>query len=353
MNDTTVPDPAAPGDSVAPPAWLKPSFRLSLLRSAMHALGRLSPGAAAGMMTRLWFSPPRPRSRTVHKDLLGQANRRSFEVHGRHVAGWQWGSDGPTVLLMHGWGGTVGDMCSFVAPLRALGFTVLAIDAPGHGESAESRRGGRKVTFFEFADALRVVARTVDRLSALIAHSGGCTAVSLAIREGWQAPERMVFVSPFAVPSAAIDGFAGAIGANEAVVSTFRQRVETWLGRPWSYLNIAGSPDRRDPQPLLIVHDSNDREVPLLHAVAVVETWPGAELHITQGLGHRRILGDAKVVQRAISFVTQEPSGNRRGREDYTPGDSREELDSAYEGSGLIWSRQSGKPCFGRYRGPM
>lgn len=285
--------------------WLKRDWRLSLVRGGMKALGTVSPRTAAKLMDSMWFTAPRTHPKAAARDVLAEGKALRFEVHGRRVEGWSWG-EGPTVLLMHGWGGHAGQLHAFVKPLVARGLRVLAFDAPSHGASEASRRGGQRVTFFEFAEALRVVTREVE-LAGVIAHSGGCAAIALALREGWRAPAKLLFVSPFALPSESITPFANAIGASESVTREFRSGVERHLGITWPMLDVPNLPTELKTSKLLVVHDVEDREVPYDHGETVAASWPGAQMHTTHGLGHRRVLSDSFVVARAVDFLSATP----------------------------------------------
>lgn len=55
--------------------------------------------------------------------------------------------------------------------------------------------------------------------------------------------------------------------------------------------------------PLLIIHDEDDVDVPLRDGKAYVEAWPGARLHTTRSLGHRRILRDPEVIGAVADFL--------------------------------------------------
>jgi len=297
----------------------------------MRLLGAVSPARAAGLMQHLWFSAPRTKPRVAEQALLDRGERLSFRVDGRHVAAWAWGEDGPTVLLVHGWGGHAGQLQAFVMPLREAGFRVIAFDAPAHGASAASRHGGRQVTFFEFAAAMQVIAAGEDSVAGIIAHSGGCTAVALALRAGWTPPAALVFVAPFVHPEASVDGFAQAIGANERVIAGFRARVEHWLGHPWSYLDIATLDEAHQRSSLLVIHDEEDKEVPLAHARTLADAWPSARLMVTRGLGHRRVLRDPVVVAKALECLADRSLPSLTKVVDYLPRDSRAGLDDAYE----------------------
>ena len=319
-----------------PSAWRKPDWRLTALRAGMRILGRLSPGLAAHAMDRLWFAAQRTKPTAEASAWLDRASPMDLRVHDNLVRAWSWG-DGPTILLVHGWGGHGAQLHAFVEPLVRSGYRVVAFDAPAHGASGPSRLGGRRVSFFEIAAALRAVAAASGPIAAVIAHSGGCAATAMAIREGWQPPGALVFVAPFALPSGAIDGFAQAVGASSVTTTLFRAGVERRFARPWTDFDIPTLPAELKHGRMLVIHDAEDREVPFLHGQAVVESWPGAQLQLTHGLGHRRLLQDRSVLDRVTGFL-----GPANGeRQQPVPADARHELDLAYETSG----------CSSRHRG--
>lgn len=326
---TMQPSPSSPVKRAETPAWVTPGR--SLLRTGLRVLGTVSPASAAKVMDRLWFSAPRTTPRAADQVVLDSGERLSFQVHGREVVAWAWGDKGPTVMLLHGWGGHAAQLQSFVRPLCEAGFRVVAFDAPSHGASAASRHGGQRVTFFEFADALRVIAAGESAIAGLVAHSGGCTAISLAQRAGWAPPAKLVFIAPFVHPSASIDGFARAIGANAHVVARFRAGVERWLGHPWSYLDITPSDAPHGQWPLLVIHDEDDKEVPLAHARTLADAWPLSQLMVTRGLGHRRVLRDPAVEGAVVSFLANGSPVTVAKPRGYLPRDSRAALDKAYE----------------------
>lgn len=83
----------------------------------MRLLKVIHPRHAAALMDRLWFAAPRRKPRRAEQDILSRGARIFFDVDGHRVVAWSWGEDGPTVVLLHGWGGSAGQMTSFVDPL--------------------------------------------------------------------------------------------------------------------------------------------------------------------------------------------------------------------------------------------
>lgn len=55
--------------------------------------------------------------------------------------------------------------------------------------------------------------------------------------------------------------------------------------------------------PLLVIHDEHDKEVPVSVGRRIASAWPGAELLVTEGLGHQRNLRDAEVKNSAVRFI--------------------------------------------------
>ncbi|HUJ74685.1 MAG TPA: alpha/beta hydrolase, partial [bacterium] len=64
---------------------------------------------------------------------------------------------------------------------------------------------------------------------------------------------------------------------------------------------------RMQTVPALLLHGTQDKEVPVAHSSAVAAAWPGATLVRLEGLGHTRLLADTAVITRAVDFVTGAP----------------------------------------------
>lgn len=276
----------------APPA---PGF----VKIAFGLLSRIAPGAAARIAFRLWFTPPRTRVSDSTRAFLATGDALELRVNGRHVAAWSWGS-GPTIVLVHGWGGFAAQMQSFVAPFVREGFRIVAFDAPGHGQSGASRFGRRQSTFYDFGDVLADLSQRFD-VAGIVAHSGGCTAASLAMRSGWRVP-RAVFVAPMASPLAYRRMFEQALGMTDGVARRFSTEVERRLGASWSEFEVPSVARVLATPPLLVIHDREDRETSWHEGAEIASAWPGARLVSTTGLGHRRLLRDASVVAETVDF---------------------------------------------------
>jgi pimeloyl-ACP methyl ester carboxylesterase len=266
-----------------------------MLRGALSLLTRVSPSLAAAFAERLFFTPP-PARRSRGLALLRAATPFRLDVDGSSVVAWRWGS-GPAVGLLHGWGGRAAQLTAFVEPLLARGFSVVALDAPGHGRSGRGLSSAP-----QFARALRAVADEVGGLHGVAAHSLGAAAAVLAMRDGMHVA-RVVMLGAAADPPQWVHQFAGRLGLPARVVDELRARSERRLGLSWGELHVPTLAASCEAQ-LLVIHDRDDAEVPIEDASAIVAATPRATLLETTGLGHNRLLRDPGVIARAVDFLT-------------------------------------------------
>jgi pimeloyl-ACP methyl ester carboxylesterase len=251
----------------------------------------------------LFRRPPRHRDSESERAALEGGERLDLALDGRAVAIWRWGR-GPAVLFVHGWGSRGSRLAPFVAPLADAGFSIIAFDAPGHGASA-----GRLSSLPQFIAAIAAVARAVGGVEAIVAHSMGGAATSLAMARG-VAARRVVFLAPAADPAGYSERFAGMIGLTPSVLARMKQNIERRFGQKWEEFDVLAAA-RTMTAPLLVFHDREDRDVPWSDGAAIAAAWPGAELVSTVGLGHRRIVQDPQVIARAVGFLAEPGSATR------------------------------------------
>lgn len=208
---------------------------------------------------------------------------------------WSWGS-GPVVLLVHGWAGRGSQLHAFIPPLLRAGFTVVAFDGPGHGASP-----GKHTNLIQFSGAIRTVSEKVGGAVAIIGHSFGAASTAHAVKNGLKAKCLVFFASP-ANPATFFDGYSDHFAIPISVRKLVRRDMERRYQFDWSNLGLEKiGPEMRTP--LAVFHDRSDKDVPYSDAMKIAESWPGAELHLSDGLGHRRILRAREQIDRAVEFI--------------------------------------------------
>ena len=283
------------------------NVRMCTIGLALRGLSALRADWGAALLERLFLTARRRPAPSREVDWLAGSRRQEVTSGAHRVVCWTWGR-GPTVLLVHGWEGRGSQLGAFVEPLVAAGLRVVALDAPGHGGST-----GRRSSLVEMADAVLDTARALGPVRAVVAHSAGAAATTIALARGLR-PERAAFVSPAADPGRFLYEISAAIGLPREVADRTRWRIEERFGVEWSSLRPE-SLARDLVMPLLIVHDERDREVPVADGVRLANAWRASYLLTTNGLGHRRILRAPEVVAAVSGFVADgSPPTGRLGR---------------------------------------
>lgn len=250
---------------------------------------------AAGLFEKALLTPDKVR-RCDKPQPESQSTPFRIPYGSGWLSGWSWGT-GPTVLLLHGWGGIAASLAMFVDPLVEQGFRVVAFDAPAHGES-----DGTRTNMVDYAGAVLQVGRAVGPLHAVLGHSFGAPAAALAAQHGLEAG-RMVMMAP---PQNIIDlsmEVGELLGFPRHVCELMGQRLARRLRIDWEEL----ATDRLVQDlatPLLVVHDRDDRTVPWTHGEVIAMAAPNAELLSTNGLGHSDIKADPTVQRRVFEFMS-------------------------------------------------
>src|SRR6266508_2451450 len=274
------------------------------VRAAFRLLERTAPGLGARWAERIWFTLPRPNDGQAPRTVRSATGTPfALDVEGHDVIGEVWG-DGPAIYLMHGWAGYAGQLAAFVPPLVARGYRVVAFDAPSHGRSAPGAYGPRSSSIPEFAAALTTVVARYGPAHGIVAHSMGCTATAVALNAGLPAG-RVALLAPMASPASYARQFAAALGFGERTHRRLVARVERRVGVPMHHFDVPEIGRALAVPPTLIVHDRDDTSTPVADGVAIAEAWCGSQLHVTSGLGHRRLLRDPDVVAEVVDFVSE------------------------------------------------
>ncbi len=274
---------------------------LRIARWMLGASERLSPSLAARAAARVFCTPLPLKWMNRPQAWSGwRIERWRFEAAGLTLYARPAPGDGPVALLAHGWGGHAAQMLPLALALEQRGLQPILLDLPAHGRSGGATSNGP-----QFARALEYVASRLAQqgraLRLVAAHSLGANAAAFAVARGLAA-ERLVLLAPPASPHAYTRYFAQMFGLREATRAAMQQRVEAREGVLMAQFEPAAV-GARVRVPTLLVHDREDRINRFADAQAYAEAIAGARLVATQGLGHRKILKDAQVLDAVARFA--------------------------------------------------
>jgi pimeloyl-ACP methyl ester carboxylesterase len=212
-----------------------------------------------------------------------------------------------TVLLVHGWTSEAAFMTAFIEPLRRSGYRVVAFDFPAHGHSP-----GRRTNLAQCARAMLGIAQRFGPVHAAVAHSFGGL-VSLLVAEGGpplpfgHPIERFVLLG---CPNRLLEvtgNFGAQLGLDPLAQRVYERHLERVGHRPvstFSAVNLLGAVGA----PTLVIHGTEDREVPFRNAQEITSGCRSARLLAADGLGHRTMLYAPPVFRAVMSELTASPS---------------------------------------------
>jgi pimeloyl-ACP methyl ester carboxylesterase len=254
------------------------------------------------------FRTARRRPDGFEQSVSQSAESLRIRAANSSIALQRWGA-GPLVVLVHGWNGRGSQLGAFVEPLVNAGFQVVAFDAPGHGASS-----GTSSSMVEFANAFDAVVDSVtpyfQPLAGVIAHSMGGAAVTFALSraqarprlEAAACPPRLAFLAPPIDVADFLNTVSSELGLSARTQAALRSALERKVGlRVEDLHSLRLAPTMTAP--LLVLHDEEDRAVPVACGEALAQAWPRAELIKTRGLGHSRILRDPTTVATVVAHV--------------------------------------------------
>lgn len=295
------------------------SIGLKVIRRLFGAAELVSPRLAGRVAFELFRRTPSERSlsegekRAIAKasDFMAEARHHRIKTQRGCVAMHEFRpaqerSDRGTVLVIHGWRSRTEYMRALIEGYRDAGYRVISLDLPGHGGSL-----GRALDMAKAVEAANLAAQWFGPFDAIVGHSfGGAVAVNAAAGtvKGFAplAAGRLVLISaPDSMPRL-FEDFGRYIKLGPKSQRAIASQVERVTGTPISHF-VSSRLLMRFDVPTLVVHAQDDREVPATEARAMAGAGSHVRLFWADGLGHRRILSAAKVVDEAVAFLADAP----------------------------------------------
>jgi pimeloyl-ACP methyl ester carboxylesterase len=252
---------------------------------------------ALHLMRRLASRTQRPGLDDVQRLAMTQARRLLHGPAGHHVA-WQWGTQGPLVLLLHGWNGRAAQLAPLAWQLSQQGFRCVAPDITGHGDSVGERTAWRC-----FIDEPAELATTLgEPLHACIGHSAGGLAMMAARRIHRLQARRFVCVCAPSHPFPPIRAIRQRLNPRPTLIERYQAFIAGQFGTDWPRLE-AGEAFAGAAQELMLFYDPKDRFVDHSEGDRILAWCTGATLVKSSGHGHARVLSSDELARAVGAFI--------------------------------------------------
>ena len=217
----------------------------------------------------------------------------------KEVMVYTYGYSKRKALLVHGWSGRGTQLYKIADKLLENGFMTYSFDAPAHGKSQ-----GKETIMPEFMAVSKYLNDKYGPFEIAIGHSLGGMAVLNSIKNGIKF-NKAITIGAGDIITDIITVFIKKLELNPKLVDKMKLYFFKKFGEHIDNYSASIAAEKVSI-PILVIHDSEDKEVPDSCAYNIRTKLKKGELLITNGLGHTRILKDPVVTNRIIDFINRE-----------------------------------------------
>lgn len=230
---------------------------------------------------------------TIHK-----AQTEDFPFMGFNIKLYTWGSGSRKVLLIHGWEGQAGNFSDIIEQLLENDYTVYAFDAPSHGFSSKG-----STSLFEFTELVGVLIRK-HKVHKLVSHSFGGVATTYALfnNKDLEIDTYILLTTPDTFLER-INDVAELTGITSKIKEALIKRLEQENNFDVKKLSVSEFVKAINVKKAIIIHDKNDKVVPIERALNVHKNWEASEFKEIEGTKHFRILRTKAIINDVVAYL--------------------------------------------------
>lgn len=217
-------------------------------------------------------------------------------VINKSVVTYEYGKSDRKILLVHGWAGRGTQLFKIADELLKNGFSTVSFDAPAHGKSQ-----GKSTIMSEFIASILEIEKQFGPFEFAIGHSLGGMSVLNAIKNGLKVKKAIVIGSGDIVQDI-LDDFVKKLELKPEISERLRDHFEEKYQVKMDDFS-AYKAAQEVKIPVLVIHDHDDPEVSVKAGIHIHKQLENGILYLTEGLGHRKILGNHNVIKKTLDFI--------------------------------------------------
>lgn len=260
-------------------------------------LYRISPVLAEKFARKLFITPIKHKipKREFHMEAASQQSKLFVPSINKEIVVYTYGNSNKKILLVHGWSGRGTQLVKIADAFLENGYATISFDAPAHGKS-----GTKTTLMLEFIESILEVEKQYGPFEFAVGHSLGGMSILNAVKKCLQVKKAVVIGSGNSVINI-VNTFIEKIGLpNDVAIlmkNNFEKKYHLEMESFSAYIAA-----REVKIPVLVIHDIDDEDIPVSESYHLAEHLSNKEILITNNLGHRKILGDSKVIHKIVEF---------------------------------------------------
>ncbi len=263
-------------------------------------LNFLSPFLASRFAARMFLTPFKYDMPDREKEMYEHSKKELIKIDSinREIMVYSYGDSEKKILLVHGWSGTGTQLSKIADKLLENGYCTVSFDAPAHGKSP-----GKRTILPHFIETIHHLEKTHGPFEAAIGHSLGGMSLLRTTKFGLNI-KKLVIVGTANSITAVTKNFAKNLQLSQKVARLLKSYFDNRYGEDLDHYSGAVSA-KGIKIPTMVIHDKNDVDVHYSSAHEIVKELEKGKLILTEKLGHRKILGDKKVISTIVDFILE------------------------------------------------
>ena len=261
-------------------------------------LEAISPKLAILFAAKLFVTPIKYKipKRELHMEQKSIQSKLFVLSLKKNIVVYNYGKSDKKILLVHGWSGRGTQLVKIADEMLDLGYSTISFDAPAHGKSE-----GKTTIMTEFIASILEIEKQFGPFEFAIGHSLGGMSILNAIKQNLNVKKAVIIGSGDIIQDI-IDDFIQKLQLKPTIGLLLKKYFEEKFKEPME--NYAASFSAKSITiPVLIIHDKDDDDVAIKAAHNIHKNLKNSTLMITEGLGHRKILGDTEVLKSIKKFI--------------------------------------------------
>ena len=261
-------------------------------------LAFISPKFVTRFAAKLFTTPVKHKvpKRELEMDQKSTKNTFFIPAIRKNITTYKYGKSDHKVLLVHGWSGRGTQLFKIADELLQNGYSTISFDAPAHGKSE-----GKTTIMSEFIISILEIEKQYGPFEIAIGHSLGGMSVLNAIKDGLKVKKAIIIGSGDIVHDI-LEEFVSKLGLKTEISDRLRDHFENQYQLKMDDFSAYRAAQKIEI-PVLVIHDKDDPEVPVKAGIHIHKNLQNGNLFLTEGLGHRKILGNQNVIKKIIDFI--------------------------------------------------
>ena len=261
-------------------------------------LSFISPKLATSYATKLFITPIKHKVPKRELEMDRKSIQKTIKIPAidNEVIVYKFGKSDKKVLLVHGWSWRGTQLFKIADELVKHGYETVSFDAPAHGKSP-----GKTTHMVDFIASILEIEKQYGPFEAAVGHSLGGMSVLNAIKQGLNVNSAVIIGSGDIVQDI-IDDFVSKLELKPYISTRLRNYFENkYKVKMNDFSAYVAAADVNIP--VLVIHDKDDPEVAVKAGIHINEHLQNGTLILTEGLGHRKILGNTNVINKTVQFI--------------------------------------------------